>query len=76
MANIENKEREPVSDELVLVRAAKAGDIKAFNYPKMVTPWEVKKAELGGVMGNESLIAEPWKRLESMAYVWLWQWVL
>ncbi|MGA3210675.1 MAG: sigma-70 family RNA polymerase sigma factor [Terriglobales bacterium] len=30
MANIENKEREPVSDELVLVRAAKAGDIKAF----------------------------------------------
>ena len=53
-----------------------AGDIKAFNYPKMVTPWEVKKAELGGVMGNESLIAEPWKRLESMAYVWLWQWVL
>jgi len=53
-----------------------AGEIKAFNYPKMVTPWEVKKAELGGVMGNESLIAEPWKRLESMAYVWLWQWVL
>jgi hypothetical protein len=53
-----------------------AGDIKAFNYPKMVTPWEVKKAELGGVMGNESLIAEPWKRLESTAYVWLWQWVL
>jgi RNA polymerase sigma-70 factor (ECF subfamily) len=30
MANIENKESEPISDELTLVRAAKAGDIKAF----------------------------------------------
>jgi len=27
-------------------------------------------------MGNESLIAGPWEKLESTAYVWLWQWVL
>src|SRR5580700_5021299 len=30
MVNIENKESGPVSEELTLVRAAKAGDIKAF----------------------------------------------
>jgi uroporphyrinogen-III decarboxylase len=57
-------------------KSAPAGEIKGFGYPKVVTPWEVKKAELGGVMGDESLIAKPWERLESMAYVWLWQWVL
>jgi hypothetical protein len=55
---------------------APAGGTTAFAYPKTVTPWEVKKAELGGVRGDESLIAGPWEMLESRAYVWLWQWVL
>lgn len=58
-------------------RPAPAGQIKAFKFPRMVTPWEVKKAELGGsVMGDEGLIQRPWETLESMAYLWLWQWVL
>jgi uroporphyrinogen-III decarboxylase len=55
-------------------KTAPAGKIKAFNYPKMVTPWETKRAELGGVQGEEDLIRKPWEMLESMAYIWLWQW--
>ena len=50
--------------------------VTAFTYPKMVTPWEVKKAELGGVQGDEALIRKPWEQLESMAYIWLWQWTM
>jgi hypothetical protein len=42
----------------------------------MVTPWEAKKAELGGVTGDEDMIRQPWEQLEAMAYNWLWQWVL
>jgi hypothetical protein len=42
----------------------------------MITPWEVKRAELGGVMGDEELIRKPWEMLESMGYAWIWQWVL
>jgi hypothetical protein len=57
-------------------KAAPAGKITAFQFPKMITPWEVKKAELGPVQGDENLIRKPWESLESMAYVWLWQWVL
>jgi hypothetical protein len=45
-------------------------------FPRMLTPWSVKKAEIGGVQGDESLISRPWESLESMAYIWLWQWVL
>jgi len=44
--------------------------------PRMVTPWEVKKTEINGVMGDEEMIRKPWETLEAMAYVWLWQWVL
>ena len=43
---------------------------------KMVTPWEKKLAELGGVAGDEELIRRPWEMLEVMGYAWLWQWVL
>jgi hypothetical protein len=56
-------------------KAASAGQITAFKYPKMVTSWEVKKTELGGVMGDECLIRKPWETLETMAYAWLWQWI-
>jgi hypothetical protein len=56
-------------------RTAPASGDTAFSFPRMMTPWDVKKAEIGGVMGEEALIAEPWNSLESMAYVWLWQWV-
>ena len=57
-------------------RAPAAGKIEAFSFPKMMTPWDVKRSEIGGVMGDETLIRKPWEMLESMAYVWLWQWVL
>ena len=42
----------------------------------MVTPWEVKKAELGPIPGDEDLIRKPWEFLEKMAYAWVWQWVM
>jgi len=42
----------------------------------MVTPWEVKVVELGGVQGEEDLIRQPWESLEKMAYSWVWQWVM
>jgi len=41
----------------------------------MLTPWAVKKAELGGVTGDEALIQNSWESLEDMAFNWLWQWV-
>jgi hypothetical protein len=41
----------------------------------MVTPWDKKKAEIGGVLGDEGLIRRPWESLESAAYIWLWQWL-
>lgn len=44
--------------------------------PKMVTPWSVRLEEWGGVMGDEGLIQRPWEQLESMAYTWIWLWVL
>ena len=43
---------------------------------KMVTSWEEKKAELGEILGDESLIKEPWETLEVMAYNWFWHWVM
>ena len=43
--------------------------------PKMVTPWEQRRAELGGVKGDEDLIRTPWEQLEAAAYAWVWQWV-
>ena len=41
---------------------------------RTVTPWEVKRAELGEILGDETLIREPWERLERMAYNWLFGW--
>jgi hypothetical protein len=41
----------------------------------MVTPWETKKAELGGVKGDENMIRQSWDSLESQAYNWLWGWL-
>lgn len=49
---------------------------QALNPPRMVTPWEVKKAELGPIQGDEDLIRKPWETLEKMAYTWVWQWVM
>jgi hypothetical protein len=40
----------------------------------VLTPWEVKKRELGGVQGDEDLIRIPWETIEGMAFNWLWSW--
>jgi len=55
-------------------KAAPAGKVNPA-YPLMVTPWETKKAELGGVHGDEDMIRKPWESLESAAYLWLWSWL-
>ncbi|UMZ74759.1 uroporphyrinogen decarboxylase family protein [Natranaerofaba carboxydovora] len=43
---------------------------------RILTPWETKKEELGGITGDEELIKEPWEMLEKMGYNWLWQWLM
>jgi len=47
----------------------------ALPEPRVVTPWEVIKAENGWtVPGDEELIKKHWDRLEQMAYNWLISW--
>jgi len=43
---------------------------------RVITPWEVKKGELGELLGDESLIKDSWENLEKMAFQWLnlWNW--
>jgi uroporphyrinogen-III decarboxylase len=48
--------------------------IKGLNQQYLVTPWEVKKAELGGIMGDEEVICSHWEQLEKMAFNWFWIW--
>ncbi|MCX8022255.1 MAG: hypothetical protein N2745_05725 [Syntrophorhabdaceae bacterium] len=52
------------------------GEIKGISHPKMYTPWKVKLGELGAITGDENLIKRPWEMFESIAYSWLWQWVI
>jgi hypothetical protein len=40
----------------------------------MITPWEVKKQEMGKIKGNEELISKQWEMYEAMAYNWMWTW--
>jgi len=56
-------------------RPTPAGKVDASAFPKLVTPWSVKKAELGQIQGDESLIRTPWEAYEARAYTWLWQWI-
>lgn len=42
--------------------------------PGVLTPWEVKLKELGGVTGDEELIRASWEMLEQQAYCWLLYW--
>lgn len=42
---------------------------------RLVTPWEVKLEELGGVMGDETIIKQNWEMLEKMAFNWLFSWL-
>jgi len=42
----------------------------------VITPWEVKLKEFGGVTGDETLIKGIWQMLEQRAFCWLrfWDW--
>jgi hypothetical protein len=44
--------------------------------PRVITPWEVKLKEFGGVTGDETLIKGIWQMLEQRAFCWLrfWDW--
>ncbi|MDA8337485.1 MAG: uroporphyrinogen decarboxylase [Peptococcaceae bacterium] len=66
----ENVKPAPRQERPDAVRAA------ALKPQGMLTPWAVRSAELGGVLGDEDLVRRPWEMLESMGYNWLWQWVL
>jgi hypothetical protein len=41
----------------------------------VITPWEVKKEELGEIPGDEALIKTGWETLEHIAFNWLWTWI-
>ena len=41
----------------------------------MITPWDVKREELGKIPGNEDLIKLGWESIEHIAFNWLWTWV-
>lgn len=42
---------------------------------RVVTPWEVKLEELGGVQGDEGMMKQSWELLENMAFNWLFSWL-
>lgn len=42
--------------------------------PSILTPWETRCSELGGVLGDEELIKNPWETLERNAHTFVWQW--
>jgi hypothetical protein len=56
--------------------APPAGKVDALKPRKVLTPWEVKKAELGTIMGDENLIKKHWEQLEGLAHTFMWQWSL
>ena len=42
----------------------------------VLTPWEVKKEEIGEIMGDEELIKAAWEMFERMAFNWTFGWIL
>lgn len=49
---------------------------EALKPRRVLTPWEVKKWELGEITGDENLIKKNWEQLEAMAHTFMWQWAL
>ncbi|MBI5248792.1 MAG: uroporphyrinogen decarboxylase [Desulfomonile tiedjei] len=49
---------------------------EGLNPRRVMTPWDVKKTELGQIMGDENLIKKNWEQLETMAHTFMWQWTL
>jgi hypothetical protein len=56
--------------------APAAAKVEALKPRRVLTPWDVKKAELGTIMGDENLIKKNWEQLEAMAHTFMWQWTL
>jgi uroporphyrinogen-III decarboxylase len=56
--------------------AAPAGGPVPGHPPTVITAWEKKVEELGGVMGDEKMIKDPWEMLERRAFCWFhfWDW--
>ena len=50
--------------------------VEALEPRKVLTPWAVKKAELGEIKGDEELIKKNWDQLENLAHTFMWQWSL
>jgi methoxylated aromatic compound---corrinoid protein Co-methyltransferase len=50
--------------------------VEALKPRRVMTPWEIKKAELGHITGDEDLIKRNWEQLEAMAHTFMWQWTL
>lgn len=42
---------------------------------RVITPWDVKCQELGGVKGDADIIKKSWDMLEHMAFNWLMSWM-
>lgn len=42
---------------------------------QVITPWEEKLRDLGGVKGDEAVIRENWDALERMAFNWVFSWL-
>ncbi|HWR08495.1 uroporphyrinogen decarboxylase family protein [Sporomusa sp.] len=53
-----------------------SSQIPGLSAQQVLTPWSVKKAEMGGVLGDEELIQKPWETIEGMAFNWLWSWAM
>ncbi len=56
--------------------APPAGKVEELKPRRVLTPWSVKKAELGQITGDEDLIRKNWEQLEAMAHTFMWQWTL
>lgn len=56
--------------------APAAAKVDALKPRRVLTPWDVKKAEMGTIMGDENLIRKNWEQLEAMAHTFMWQWSL
>jgi hypothetical protein len=56
--------------------APAVGNVEALKPRRVLTPWEVKKAEMGPIMGDENLIKKHWEQLEGLAHTFMWQWSL
>jgi uroporphyrinogen-III decarboxylase len=70
------KYSETVKPKLKKPVATPAGGPVPGHPPRVITPWEEKAKELGGVMGDEKMIRDAWEMLERRAFCWLhfWDW--